>query len=88
MWRTRLSILGLAGVLLVGTGKGRSNDPRTAADRGPQAGAAKIDLQGTWEITSVTRDGAADRAQLGERLTFKGDKIIFQPSIIQLAAVS
>jgi hypothetical protein len=88
MWRTRLTLLGLAGVLLVGAGKGRSNDPRTAAGRGPEAGATKIDLQGTWAITSVTRDGAADPAQLGELVTFEGDKIIFQPAIPQFAAIS
>jgi hypothetical protein len=35
-------------------------------------------LEGTWEITSVEREGVADRSQIGSHLTFTGSKVTLQ----------
>jgi hypothetical protein len=35
-------------------------------------------LQGTWEVTSVEKNGQPDPTQVGSRLTFSGRRVIFQ----------
>jgi hypothetical protein len=36
-------------------------------------------LEGSWEITSVQRDGEPDRLQIGARLIFAGNEVKFLP---------
>jgi hypothetical protein len=40
-------------------------------------------LDGTWEIISVHRDGEADPVQVGALLTFANGEVRFQPKIRQ-----
>jgi hypothetical protein len=42
------------------------------------------ELDGTWEIISVVRDGKADPVQGGALLTFANGEVQFQPKIPQL----
>ena len=44
---------------------------------------AQSDLDGTWEIISVHRDGEADPVQVGALLTFANGEVRFQPKIRQ-----
>ena len=39
-------------------------------------------LEGSWEVTSVQRDGEADPMQIGARLTFTGNEVKFQPTVL------
>jgi len=41
-------------------------------------------LDGTWEILSVHRDGEADPVQVGALLTFANGEVKFQPKIRQV----
>lgn len=43
-------------------------------------------LDGTWEIISVHRDGEADPVQVGALLTFANGEVTFQPNIRQVNA--
>jgi hypothetical protein len=70
MSRIRLAILGVAAALLIG---GSSNQP---------AGWEAAWLQGSWEITSVERDGEWD-LQVGARMTFTGNEVKFEPKAVQ-----
>jgi hypothetical protein len=41
-------------------------------------------LDGTWEVISVHRDGKADPVQIGALLTFADGEVKFQPKIPQV----
>jgi hypothetical protein len=45
---------------------------------------AQSDLDGTWEIISVHRDGEADPVQVGALLTFANGEVRFQPKSRQI----
>jgi hypothetical protein len=47
---------------------------------------AQSNLDGTWEILSVHRDGEADPVQVGALLTFANGEVTFQPNIRQVNA--
>jgi hypothetical protein len=47
---------------------------------------AQSNLDGTWEIISVHRDGEADPVQVGALLTFANGEVTFQPNIRQVNA--
>jgi len=73
----RWTIAGIALALIDGSDQAsRHQIPMTAI---PQ-------LDGTWEILSVHRDGEADPVQVGALLTFANGKVTFQPNIRQVNA--
>ena len=41
------------------------------------------ELDGTWEILSVHRDGEPDPVQIGATLTFTNGEVKFQPNVPQ-----
>jgi hypothetical protein len=45
---------------------------------------AQSNLDGTWEILSVHRDGEVDPVQVGSLLTFTNGEVRFQPKIRQI----
>ena len=67
----RLAILGVGVALLAGC--------RTST---PDGGEAES-LQGSWEVTSVQRDGEPDLLQVGAQMTFTGNEVKFQPKAVQ-----
>ena len=69
----RLAILGVAVALLAGC---RSSHP-------PADGGQAERLEGTWEVSSVQRDGEPDPLQVGAQLTFTGNEVAFQPKAVQ-----
>ena len=75
MSRIQLVVLGVALVLLIGC---RSSNP-------PAGEAEAEPLEGSWEVTSVQRDGEPDLLQVGARLTFTGNEVQFQPKAVQFA---
>jgi hypothetical protein len=40
-------------------------------------------LQGTWLIESVQRDGQPDPVQIGAQMTIQGNRVTFQPNVVQ-----
>ena len=71
----RWTIAGIVLALIVGSYQAsRHQIPTTAI---PQ-------LDGTWEVISVHRDGKADPVQVGARLTFANGEVTFQPNIWQV----
>ena len=75
MSRIRLSVLGVAVVLLIGY---RSSHQ-------PADGGEAESLEGSWEVTSVQRDGEPDLLQVGAQLIFTGTEVQFQPKAVQIA---
>jgi len=71
MSRNRSAVLGVVVALLVGC---RSSTPD---------GGEAESLQGSWEVTSVQRDGEPDPLQVGAQLTFTGNEVAFQPKAVQ-----
>jgi hypothetical protein len=67
MSRTRLATFGLFLAILSGC----SRSDQYASD------AEATDLQGTWEITSVQRNGEADPGPVGAHLVFAGNRVQF-----------
>lgn len=66
----RWTIAGIALALIVGSYQAsRHQIPTTAIP----------ELDGTWEIISVHRDGEADPVQVGALLTFANGEVKFQP---------
>jgi len=43
--------------------------------------APHSELDGTWEILSVHRDGVLDPVQVGAKLTFANEEVKFQPNV-------
>jgi hypothetical protein len=41
------------------------------------------EIDGTWEILSVHRDGELDPVQIGAQLTFADGEVKFQPNVPQ-----
>jgi hypothetical protein len=74
MSRIRLAVLGVALALLMGCRGGNQ----------PAAGGRAESLEGSWEVTSVQRDGEPDALQVGAQLTFTGDEVTFQPKAPQV----
>lgn len=72
MLQSRLAVLTLAATLLGGIWVG----PPSAVH--PDGGQ----LQGTWQITSVLRDGEPDRLQIGAFMMFSGDEVTFWPNAL------
>jgi hypothetical protein len=75
MSRIRLSVLGVAVVLLIGC---RSSHQ-------PADGGEAESLEGSWEVTYVQRDGEPDLLQVGAQLSFTGTEVQFQPKALQIA---
>ena len=73
-------VFGVACALLVGC------DEEKNAYREPPTMVAQSNLDGTWEILSVHRDGEADPVQVGALLTFANGEVRFQPKIRQVNA--
>jgi hypothetical protein len=73
MARIRLAVLGVAVALLIGC---RSSNQ-------PADGGEAESLTGSWEVTSVERDGEPDLLQVGAQLTFTGHEVTFQPKAVQ-----
>jgi hypothetical protein len=73
MHRLRLASLGFLTAVLAGC----------FASNQPPANREAERLEGTWEITSVQRNGEAESRQIGAPLTFAGDKVKFQPKEIE-----
>lgn len=88
MRRSRFALLALVALFGAETRSGRPAAPRSEAKQTPTVSKEAKQLQGTWTITAVTRNGAADPAQLGERLIFTGNKVVFKPAVVQFAAFS
>jgi hypothetical protein len=55
-----------------------------SSDRRAAGGQAEP-LDGSWVVTSVKRDGESDPLQVGARLTFLGNRVTFQPKVVQIA---
>lgn len=72
MYRIRSAILGFAVALLMGSMGSDQPVPDKKAES----------LEGTWEITSVQRDGEADSTQVGSLLTFTRTEVAFQPKVV------
>jgi len=73
MSRIRLLVLGMV-VLLIGWRS--SHQPADGGEANP--------LEGSWEVTSVQRDGEPDLLQVGAQLTFTGTEVQFQPKTVQI----
>ncbi len=73
MQHIRWVALGLALVLLAA----RDQDSSGAFHGRP------IEIEGTWEIVAVYRDGQADPSQVGAQLTFANGEVQFQPKVRQ-----
>ena len=73
MSRIRLAVLGVAVALLIGC---RSSNQ-------PADGGEAISLEGSWEVTSVQRDGEPDPFQVGAQMTFTGNEVKFLPKTVQ-----
>jgi hypothetical protein len=73
MRRSKLAAFLLAAALLTLNG----GDGRTTATVDAHR------LQGAWIVASVHRDGAQDALQDGASLTFAGNRVIFQPKVVQ-----
>lgn len=72
----RWTIAGIALALIVGSYQAsRRQTPTTAIP---------AELDGTWEIVSVHRDGEIDPVQVGALLTFANGEVKFQPNIWQV----
>ena len=71
----RWTIAGIALALIVGSDQASRHQTQTTAI--PQ-------LDGTWEIISVHRDGKADPVQVGALLAFANGEVKFQPNIRQV----
>ncbi len=71
----RWTIAGIALALIVGSYQASRHEVSTTAIS---------ELDGTWEILSVDRDGEADPIQVGARLTFTNGEVKFQPNIQQV----
>ena len=41
-------------------------------------------LEGTWEVTSVQRDGEPDPLQVGAQVAFTVNAVAFQPKVVQI----
>jgi hypothetical protein len=67
----RLTVLGVTLALAVASDKGTTS-PQQSPMRVPQ-------LEGTWEILSVHRNGESDPVQVGARLTFADGEVKFLP---------
>jgi hypothetical protein len=67
----RLAILAALAVLLAG---GTSSNQGAQAER----------FEGSWEITSVQRDGEPDPLQVGAQMTFTVNEVAFQPKAVQI----
>ena len=72
MSRIWSAIVGVA--LLIGC---RSSDQAAALGEAPS-------VEGSWEVTSVQRDGELDPVQVGARMTFTGDEVKFAPKAVQI----
>jgi hypothetical protein len=72
MSRNRFALLGVLAALLTGCNGGGHN----AGDRKPEP------LEGSWEIVSVQRDGQPDALQVGARITFLADTVVFAPKVV------
>ena len=70
----RLAILGVAVALLAGC---RSSNQ-------PAAGGQAERLEGSWEVTSVQRDGEPDPLQIGAQMVFTVNEVAFQPKAVQI----
>jgi len=75
MSRIPLAVLGVAVALLIGCRSGNQ----------PADGGEAESLKGSWEVTSVQRDGEPDLLQVGAQMTFTGDEVKFQPKAVQIA---
>jgi hypothetical protein len=51
------------------------------AARDQASSAVSDEIEGTWEILSVYRDGEADPLQEGTHLTFANGRVIFMPNV-------
>ena len=73
MSRIRLVVLGVAVALLTGS----MNTYQ------PTDGGEAESLEGSWEVTSVQRDGEPDSLQVGAQMIFTGIEATFQPKAVQ-----
>ena len=74
MLRTRLAAFGV--FMVLAAGRYALGYPAPPPDAGQ--------LQGTWQVVSVERDGQADAGQVGSLVTFAGDGATFQPRSLWL----
>ena len=73
MSRIRWILFGITMILVAGSSEQLADGGR--ANR----------LEGSWLVTSVQRDGEPDPLQMGARMTFAGNRIMFQPKALQIA---
>lgn len=85
---TVLAVLGTAMALLP---RDSSDGRMTRGNNSPPAmhqqlvdGRRVEALKGTWEVTSVQRDGKPDLSQVGARLTFMDNRVTFWPKPLEL----
>jgi hypothetical protein len=74
MSQIRMALLGLLAALPTGCIGGHQ---RTGDRESPS-------LEGAWEIVSVERDGRPDALQIGARMTFTGDTVVFTPNVVDV----
>jgi hypothetical protein len=72
--RSRSALLGVLATLLTGC----NSDHQNVVDRKAEP------LEGAWEIVSVQRDGQPDVLQVGARITFMTDTVVFAPKVVDI----
>lgn len=73
MAQFRFAVLGIAVAFLIGCARCH-----------PQADDGEAEsLEGSWEVTSVQRDGEPELLEAGALLTFTGNEVKFQPKTPQ-----
>ena len=77
MQAIRWTIVGIALALLGGSDLTNRREIRTPL-------IPQTELDGTWEIISVHRDGEADPLQVDAKLTFANGQVKFQPKVRQI----
>ena len=78
----RWTVLGVALALL-----GWCDQDMTSQRQSPTM-VPHSELDGTWEILSVQRDGELDPVQIGAALTFAKGEVTFQPNVPQFETFS
>ena len=77
MWLMRWTVLGLSLAFL------GCSDQNTSSQRQSTTMVPRTELDGTWEILSVQRDGELDPVQVGAKLIFANGEVKFQPNELQ-----
>ena len=82
MSKSWFAVLGFSAFILAVIWVARSVPPSPQQGHSPSLPC----LEGSWEVTSVQRDGEHDPGQFGSRLTFAGDKVTSEPKKVQVTS--